>query len=409
MLIRHLYDKKMKNNYTYLDYAATTSLDPRVFENMLPYMTDNNLQGNPSSMHALGRLSKNGLDIARNSIAQTLNVKSKEIIFTGSGTESDNLALFGIAKAYKDKGRHIIISQIEHKAVIESAKVLEKEGFIISYTPVDKNGMVDVEKLMSLIRPDTILISIMYVNNEVGSVQPIRAIADALKKVRDGRELPFFHTDACQAVTIAPIDPNILGVDLMTLNSGKIYGPKGIGCLWLRYGVRITPLIVGGDQELGLRAGTENISLAIGFAKALELAQSDYQNENKRLNEFHKILKEGISKNISGVHFNTPEENFSPSILNVSFDGTEGESLLLDLDHRGICCSTGSACAATDLKPSYVLLAMGVPEELAHASLRFSLGRFTTMDDIQKVIEALPLSVNRIRSICPQAVDYLNK
>lgn len=398
----------MKNNYTYLDYAATTPLDPRVFEGMVPYMTDANLQGNPSSMHALGRLAKDGLDTARESIAQTLNVNSREIIFTGSGTESDNLALFGIARAYKEKGKHIIISQIEHKAVVEAAKVLEKEGFCVSVAPVNASGMVDVENLISLIRPDTILISIMYVNNEVGSIQPIRTIADALIKIRAGKELPLFHTDACQAVTIAPIDPNVLGVDLMTINSGKIYGPKGIGCLWRRYGVRIMPVVVGGEQESGLRSGTENISLAIGFAKALELAQSDYQNENKRLNEFHKVLKEGMCKNISGVHFNTPKENFSPSILNVSFDGTEGESLLLDLDHRGVCCSTGSACAATDLKPSYVLLAMGISEELAHASLRFSFGRFTTMVDIQKVIEVLPLSVNRIRSICPPMLGHLH-
>ncbi len=399
----------MKNNYTYLDYAATTPLDPRVFESMVPYMTDATLQGNPSSMHAFGRLSKHGLDTARNSIAKTLNVNGQEIIFTGSGTESDNLALFGIARAYKDKGKHIIISQIEHKAIVESAKVLEREGFSISYASVDKNGVVDVEKLISLIRPDTILISVMYINNEVGSIQPIKAIADALIKIRDGKELPLLHTDACQAASVISIDPNMLGVDLMTLNSGKIYGPKGIGCLWLRHGVRITPVIVGGDQELGFRAGTENISLAIGFAKALELAQNDYENENLRLKNFHKILKDGLKEKITGTHFNTSEKTFSPSVLNVSFAGTEGESLLLDLDHRGICCSTGSACAATDLKPSYVLLAMGVPEELAHASLRFSLGRFTTIDDIEQVIKILPLSVNRIRSICPQAVDYLNK
>jgi cysteine desulfurase len=392
----------MKNNYTYLDYAATTPLDPRVFESMIPYMIDSTLQGNPSSMHAFGRLAKTGLDTARESIAQTLHVNSREIIFTGSGTESDNLAIFGITRAYKDKGRHVIISQIEHKAIVESVKLLEKEGFTISYAPVDRNGIVDVEKLISLIQPDTILVSIMYVNNEVGSIQPIRVIADALSKVRDGKELPLLHTDACQAASIISIDPNILGVDLMTLNSGKIYGPKGIGCLWLRHGVKIIPVIVGGDQESGLRSGTENISLAIGCAKALELAQFDYQNENNRLKEFHKVLKEGISENISGVHFNTPDQSFSPSILNVSFDSTEGESLLLDLDHRGVYCSTGSACAATDLKPSYVLLSMGISEELAHASLRFSFGRFTTIDDIQRVIEVLPLSVNRIRSICPQ-------
>ena len=366
----------MKNIPVYLDYAATTPLDPRVLERMMPYMTDPGLQGNPSSLHGLGRAAREGLENARASIARTLGVKGPEIIFTGSGTESDNLALFGIARAYKDKGRHVIVSQIEHKAVMESAKALEKEGFSVSYAPVSREGVIDVANVVSMIRPDTTLISIMLVNNEVGSIQPVRELAARLRDARGGRELPLLHTDACQAPNIMALRLRELGVDLMTLNSGKIYGPKGIGCLWMRNGLRLSPMIVGGGQESGLRSGTENISLAVGFAEALRLAQEGVEPETRRLATLNRRLRDAVGT-IDHAYFNSTERS-SPCVLNVSFAGTEGESLLLDLDGRGICCSTGSACAATDLKPSYVLLAMGLPEELAHASLRFSLGRFTT-------------------------------
>jgi len=392
--------KKETKQFIYLDYAATTPLDPRVLKAMLPYFERSELQGNPSSLHKLGRLAKDGLNEARHSVAKTLETKNDEIIFTSSGTESDNLAIVGIANAYKNKGKHIIVSQIEHKAVLESAKFLEKEGFDVSHAPVEKNGIINIGKLMSLIRPDTILVSVMYVNNEVGSIQPIKEIADRLKKASKDNELPIIHVDACQAATILPIKPNELGVDLLTLNGGKIYGPKGIGCLWVKRGIKLSPIIRGGGQESGLRSGTENVAFAIGFAEALRLAQHKCDQERERLTKINQILKDRISK-IDGISFNSPEINASPSILNVSFVGTEGESLLLDLDQRGICCSTGSACAATDLKPSYVLLAMGVSEELAHASLRFSIGRFTTIRDVDRLLKALPQSVARIRSLCP--------
>lgn len=389
----------MKNPCIYFDYAATTPLDERVFERMAPYMTDPDFQGNPSSLHSLGRTAHNVLEEARMRIAQTLGVESDEIIFTGSGTESDNLAIIGIARAHKEKGKHIIVSCIEHKAIMESAHILEHEGFSVSYAPVDSAGVVDTKELLSLVRPDTIMISVMLINNEVGSIQPIREIADGIRAMRNGGEFPLLHTDACQAASVLSISPHILGADLMTLNGGKIYGPKGVGCLWLRRGIRISPLVIGGSQELGRRSGTENISLAVGFAHALELAHNNVDYEHKRLAGLNTMLRNGIST-IEGTHFNSTSTS-SPSIVNVSFAGTEGESLLLDLDAHGICCSTGSACAASDLKPSYVLISMGIPEELAHASLRFSLGRHTTVEDVAHLIDVLPLSVARIRSICP--------
>ena len=387
----------------YLDYAATTPVDERVLNEMLPFFKT--VQGNPSSMHRSGREAKKALEIMRQKVAKILNTKSEEIIFTGSGTESDNLAIIGAAHAYKNIGKHIIVSSIEHKAVLNSAKFLEKEGFEISYTPVNSDGVVDVEELMKLIRPDTILISVMLVNNEVGTIQPIEEISKRISEVRKGRTTPIFHTDACQAPCILEIHPYKLGVDLLTLNGAKIYGPKGAGCLFVRKGVHLEPVIQGGGQEFGLRSGTESIAQIAGFALALELSQSMIADENSRLKSLMKLFREGIQKNISGVTFNTPQKNSIPSILNVSFSQTEGESILLDLDENNIYCSTGSACASADLNPSHVLLAMSVPLELAHSSLRFSLGRMTTEEEIKKAIEVLPKVVERIRSICPKNIN----
>lgn len=389
----------MKHKLAYFDYAATTPLDPRVLEVVVASLADPDLQGNPSSLHESGRRAKDALDAARTSVARTLGVDAPEILFTGSGTESDNLAILGAARAYKERGRHIVISQIEHKAVMEAAHLLEKEGFSISYAPVSRKGTVDVDQVIGLMRHDTILVSVMLVNNEMGAIQPLQELGQRLRVFRNGRELPLLHTDACQAPCIMRVRPRELGVDLLSLNSGKIYGPKGIGCLWMRKGVRVTPCIVGGSQELGLRAGTENAALALGFAEALRIAQENPEAESERLKRMNDVVRQACG-HIKHCFFNSPDDA-SPAVLNVSFAGTEGESLLLDLDARGICCSTGSACAATDLKPSYVLLAMGLPEELAHASLRFSFGRNTSDDDLKRLVDALPVSVERIRSVCP--------
>ncbi len=388
--------------HVYLDYASTTPQDRRVLECMAPYASDFGLQGNPSSLHELGRQAAAALGEARSRVARIQDVRDDEIIFTGSGTESDNLAVMGVARAYAERGKHIIVSAIEHKAVLAAAYALEKEGFAVSIAPVTSEGITDIPKLLELVRDDTILVSVMQVNNEVGSIQPIAGLSRALAARRQSSELPLLHVDACQAPTVLLVKPRELGADLLTLNGGKIYGPKGIGCLYRRRGVRIEPIMHGGGQEFGLRPGTESIALAIGFSHALQLAQEEHAAEWERLGVLNRMLRQGIQK-IPGASFNTPTHVASPAILNASFVGVEGESLLLDLDARGICVSTGSACASADLKPSYVLLAMGVPEELAHASLRFSMGRFTQREDIGRVLNVLPESVRRIRSVCPSA------
>ncbi len=396
----------------YFDYAATTPLDPRVLDAMMPYLADLGLQGNPSSLHRLGQAARTGLDRARGLVADILGVRDGEIVFVGSGTEADNLAVLGAARAYRGKGNHIIVSSIEHKAVLESAKALEKEGFSVSYAPAGRDGTVDVAKLIGLLRPDTILVSVMLVNNEVGSIQPVEEIAAALREFRAGKgnggEMPLFHVDACQAATVLPLHPRKSGIDLLALNGGKIYGPKGIGVLYVRRGVRLDPIVYGGGQEYGLRSGTESIALAAGFAEALRLAQDECADERVRLAVLNRAMRKGI-EGLEGVSFNSAEYRddklvASPGIVNVSFRDTEGESLLLELDRYGICCSTGSACAATDLKPSYVLLAMGIPEELAHASLRFSMGRFTSSEDVDALLKVLPAAVARIRSVCPVGI-----
>ncbi len=386
--------------HVYLDYASTTPLDPRVAEHMAPYAHEFALQANPSSLHELGRSAAAALSEARFRVAKVLGVRDDEIIFTGSGTESDNLAVMGSSRACRERGRHIIVSAIEHKAVLASAHALAREGFRVTLAPVTAEGIVDVPKLLALVRDDTVFVSVMYVNNEVGSIQPIAELSRALAVFRQGSELPLLHVDACQAPCVLPVAPRELGADLLTLNGGKMYGPKGIGCLYKRRGARLEPIIHGGGQEFGMRSGTESIALAAGFSRALELAQAEYGAESKRLAALNRMLRAGIQK-IQGASFNTPARSASPAILNASFAAVEGESLLLDLDRRGMCVSTGSACAATDLKPSYVLRAMGIPEELAHASLRFSMGRFTTQEDILRLLEVLPESVKRIRSVCP--------
>lgn len=395
-------DNPILTTHVYLDYASTTPLDPRVAEHMAPYAQEFALQGNPSSLHELGRRARVALDEARSRVARVLGAHDDEIIFTGSGTESDNLAVMGASRAYAERGKHVIVSALEHKAVLQSARALEHEGFCVSLAPVTAEGIVDIPALLELVRDDTVLVSVMHVNNEVGSIQPIKELSRSLALVRRGSELPLLHVDACQAPCVLSVNPRELGADLLTLNGGKIYGPKGIGCLYKRRGVRLEPIIHGGGQEFGVRSGTESIALAIGFSRALELAQEEYEAESKRLAKLNRMLRRGIQK-IPNASFNTPERESSPSILNASFAGAEGESLLLDLDQRGICVSTGSACASADLKPSYVLLAMGVSEELAHASVRFSMGRFTRESDIRWLLAVLPKSVERIRSVCPSA------
>jgi len=380
----------------YLDYAATTYIDPRVLQKMRPYLTTG--FGNASSLYSLGRQAKTAIEKARIDVAKILGALPEEIIFTGSGTESVNLAISGIAKKYKNQGNHIIISKIEHKAVLESAKKLKKEGFTITYLSVDSKGIVNLKELKKALNKKTILVSIMYANNETGTIQPIKEISQIVKKFRKHNLLPAFHTDACQAAGALNLKINNLGADLLTLNGSKIYGPKGTGCLYINKNYKIEPLIVGGTQEMGLRAGTENTALIVGFAEALRLAEK-LRKESQRLKNLRNYFIKKILKNVPYSRLNGHAQKRLPNNVNLSFKGIEGEALVLKLDQRGIAASTGSACTSSELTPSHVLLALGLPEDLAHGSLRMTLGRKTTKKDLNYVLKILPKTVAELRRI----------
>jgi len=397
----------------YLDYAATTYIDPRVLQKMRSYLTT--AFGNASSLYSLGRQAKTAIEKARQDVAKILGASSREIIFTGSGTESANLAISGIAKAYKDKGNHIIVSKIEHKAVLESAKKLEKDGFRVTYLNVDSQGIIKLNELKKALDRKTILVSIMYANNEIGTIQPISKIAEIISNfreqsakrkeqgVRNSRsaigDLPVLHTDACQAAGVLTLKVNKLGVDLLTLNGSKIYGPKAVGCLYVNKNYKIEPLIVGGSQEMGLRAGTENQALIVGFSEALKLADRLRDKESQRLRNLRNYFIKKILKLVPHCQLNGQPQKRLPNNINLSFNGIEGESLVLKLDQYGISSSTGSACTSTDLTPSHVLLALGVSEDLAHGSLRLTLGRKTTKRDLDYVLKILPKVVENLRKI----------
>jgi cysteine desulfurase len=332
-------------------------------------------------------------------VAKILGAGPEEIIFTGSGTESANLAISGIAKAYKNKGNHIIVSKTEHKAVLESAKKLEKEGFRITYLNVDSQGIIKLNELKKALDRKTILVSIMYANNEIGTIQPIRKISQIIKKFRRENLLPAFHSDACQAAGALSLKVNDLGVDLLTLNGSKIYGPKGVGCLYVNKNYKIEPLIVGGSQESGLRAGTENQALIVGFAEALKLAEQLRKKEGQRLRNLRNYFIKKVLKLIPHCQLNGHPKKRLPNNINLSFAGIEGESLVLKLDQYGISASTGSACTSYDLAPSHVLSAIGLPDNLAHGSLRLTLGRKTTKEDLDYVLKILPKIMEELRKM----------
>jgi cysteine desulfurase len=365
---------------------------------MMPYFDAS--FGNPSSLHVRGRRSRKVIKDARESIAKIIGANSDEIIFTGSGTEANNLAIIGIARAYKNKGNHIIISNIEHKSNLEAVHILEKEGFIVSIVPVKKNGIVDVEECLHLITDSTILISVMYVNNEIGTIQPVKVLSLEISKLKKNN-LPLLHVDACQAITMLPVDVREMGVDLLTLNSSKVYGPNGVGLLYKRKGIHIEPLIVGGGQENNLRAGTESVPLILGFAKALQISNEKRDSEYKRLKSLQEYLRTELKNRIPQVLFNGDQELCIPSIVHVIVPSIEGESMLMMLDNYGICVSTGSACSATDLRPSYVLTAIGQDPELIHGSLRISMGRFTTKKEIDYFLEVFPKVVSTLTKMSP--------
>lgn len=396
----------MSERFVYLDHAATTPVDLRVLEAMLPYLQEK--FGNPSSFHSVGKFVKDAIDAARILIADLLHARPDELLFTSGGTESDNLAVLGYARANQKQGKHLITTAIEHHAVLESMMHLErKEGFDVTYLQPDRDGLIRSSQVIEALREDTILVSIMYANNEIGTILPIAEIGNALQKFRQtkGRTWPVFHTDACQATNELDLFVDQLHVDLLTVNGSKMYGPKGIGLLYVKRGIKLQPLQFGGSQERAIRPGTEHVAGIIGLAKALELVQNHRTQETERLRHFRDQLIEGLTQAIPKVRLNGHPLKRLSNNVNLSFMDIEGEALVLYLDAAGIYVSTGSACTSASLDPSHVILALGLPYEVAHGSLRFSLGHSTTAEDIVYVIQTLPPLVEKLRAISPVRVD----
>lgn len=381
-------------NVIYFDHNATTPVHPEVFKAMEPFYKEE--FGNASSLHAKGRLARSAVDNARSIIGAFLGTGAEDIIFTSGGTESDNIAIKGACWANQNKGNHIITSRIEHSAVLATCKFMEKNGFKVTYLPVDKYGMVSAGDLKKAITDKTVLVSIMHANNETGTVQPIKELAEICREKR-----VLFHTDAVQSFGKLAIDVNEMQVDLLSLSAHKIYGPKGIGALYIRKGVKITPLSHGGHHERKLRAGTENVAGIVGLGKAVELAAADRENKNKRLAALRDRLYKGITESLGDVSLNGHPTERLPGTLNLSFRYIEGESIMLNLDLQGVCVSTGSACTSGTLEPSHVLTAMGVKPEITQGSIRFSLGEGNTEEEVDYCISILPEIVKRLRAMSP--------
>lgn len=390
------------NKRVYMDYAATTYTKPEVLNEMIPYFTE--FFGNPSSIYSLSRETRKAIDLSRDRVARALNAESGEIYFTGGGSEADNWALKGIAFANRSKGNHIITTSIEHHAILHACEFLEKNGFEVTYLPVDEYGFVRLEDLENSITDKTILVSIMFANNEIGTIQKIKEIG---KMCREKKIL--FHTDAVQAVGNVNIDVKDMNIDLLSLAAHKIYGPKGVGALYIRKGVRIENLIHGGGQERSKRAGTENIAGIVGLGKAIEMATAHIDERTEKLSILRDKLIQGLLK-IPYSRLNGPigKERLSGNV-NVCFQFIEGESVLLLLDDLGICASSGSACTSGALDPSHVLLAIGLPHEIAHGSLRLSIGDGTTEEEVDYVLETIPGIVQRLREMSPLWEDVVKK
>ncbi len=384
----------MINKPIYFDHAATTPLCPEALEKMLPYFSQ--VFGNPNSQHAFGRESVKAVDEARDTIAKIINAKPNEIYFTSGGTEADNWALRGIAHAYSDKGKHLIISPIEHAAMIATAKALEKEGFSVSYMKVDAEGVIDLEHLKTIIRDDTIFIGCMLANNEVGTIEPVKEIAKIAKEYGI-----ICFTDAVQAAGVLKTDVKELGVDLMSISSHKIYGPKGVGALYVRNGVKIGSIITGGHQERMKRGGTTNVPAIVGFAEAFKIADRDRERNFEYVTALRDRFIDGVIAKVPFVKLNGARYNRLPANADFSFEFIEGESILFSLDLDGIAVSSGSACSSGSLEPSHVLLALGLPEELAHGSIRFSFGKHNTVEEIDYAVESLKNAVDRLRKMSP--------
>lgn len=390
------------SRFVYADNAATTSLDKRVLDAMMPYLTE--YYGNASSsFYAIGQKSRKALDEARATVARCLGAQPNEIYFTGSGSEADNWVLKGIASAYKKKGNHIITSKIEHHAILHSLKALEKEGVEVTYLDVDKDGLVDLEQLKASIKDTTILISVMFANNEIGTIEPIQEIGQIAHE-----HGVLFHTDAVQAVGHCPINLAELPVDMLSLSAHKFHGPKGVGALYLKKGIRLNNLIDGGAQERGKRASTENVAGIVGLAKALELATDHMEENSKKTRALSQALIKGLLE-IPHTKLNGHPEKRLDNNVNISFFGVEGETILMDLNANGICASTGSACASGSLDPSHVLLSIGLKHEEAHCSIRLTLDAENTMEDVDYIIQVMKDRLAFRRMMSPLYEDILKK
>ncbi len=378
----------------YFDHASTTPLCEQALQKMMPYFTQN--FGNANSQHAFGRMAVKAVDEARDTISKIIGCKPSELYFTSGGTESDNWALRGVAGAYQNKGKHIIISPIEHAAMIETAKALSKQGFEIEYMKVDEFGFVDLEELKKQVRTDTILVACMLANNEVGTIEPIKEIAEI---AHEKGALCF--TDAVQAAGVLKIDVRNLGVDLMSMSSHKIYGPKGVGALYVRNGVKLDSIITGGHQERMKRGGTTNVAGVVGFSEAFKIANEELEINFKFVSSLRDRFIDRVLNEVPFVKLNGPRENRLPANADFSFRFIEGESILFSLDLAGIAVSSGSACSSGSLEPSHVLLALGLPEGLAHGSIRFSFGKHNTVEEVDYAVETLKQSVERLREMSP--------
>ena len=388
--------------HIYLDNSATTRLDDEVLKEMKPYLTEE--YGNASSIYKLGRNTRNAVETAREKVAKAINAEPEEIYFTSGGTESDNTAIRGIAYNNKKKGNHIITSKIEHPAVLETCKQLEKEGFKVSYIDVDENGIIDLEQLKNSIQDTTILISIMFANNEIGTIQPIKEIGTIARENNI-----YFHTDSVQAVGSIKIDVKEMNIDSLSMSAHKFYGPKGVGALYIKKGIAFQKFMNGGHQERNKRAGTENVPAIVGMGKAIEIAYSDLEKHTKQIKDLRDYYINQVKDKIPYIKINGDMEKRLPGNSNISFRFIEGEGLLLNLDLKGICASSGSACTSGSLDPSHVLLAIGLPHEIAHGSLRISIGKYNTKEEIDYVVESLVEIVGRLREMSPLYEKFIEE
>lgn len=383
----------------YLDNSATTPIDKKVVEAMLPFLTEK--YGNASSIHFFGQEARGALDKARHQVADLIKAKQNQIIFTSGGTESNNLAIRGFCEMNEQHGKHIVTSKIEHPAVLTVCEELEKIGYEVTYLPVYEDGIVKIEDVESAIREDTVLISIMTANNEIGTIQPVKEICKLVKKIRENGNKIWFHTDAVQAIGKIPVNIEEMDCDMLSISSHKIYAPKGAGALFVKRGVRLKSQNLGGHQERERRGGTENIPTIVAFGKACELANNNLTENHKHLENLRDTFEKGVRESISEIIINGNQETRLPNISNITFKFVEGEGLLINLDMQGVAVSTGSACSSGSLEPSPIILAIGQKEDLARGAIRFSFGKDNTLEDVDYILEVLPKAVENLRKLSP--------